>query len=150
MNNKLGNTFGDKIDKEDTIPAQVKDAVTRYLDIDTIDVDTCSVGSEIYDLILIGKKNDWEEVWLSWSCEETWNAYNFPSKTRFAEQLRLEWRQKVFILSLYDWIVSFSDSLQFEIFTLEEKIIADYIRKKFPGRDWAWFFPRRVSEVMHQ
>ncbi len=148
MNNKLGSNLDANTDRKNAVPTQVKDAITRYLGIDSTDIDTRSVGSKIYNLILVGEKTEWEEAWISWSCESFWNSNDYPLKNRFAEELCLEWRQKVFILSIYDWIVTFSDSLQFEMLTPEEKIIADYIRKRFPGRDWRWVFAKRVDWLM--
>ena len=62
MDNRLGHNSDEKVNAEDTVPDQVKDAVMQYLDIDTFDIDTDSIASEIHDLILIGEKSDWEET----------------------------------------------------------------------------------------
>lgn len=62
MNNKLGSNLDANTDRKNAVPTQVKDAITRYLGIDSTDIDTRSVGSKIYNLILVGEKTEWEEA----------------------------------------------------------------------------------------
>lgn len=139
----------DKKSRIELPPEEVEDAVSYYLDIDEFDSDTDSLAAKLENLILTGTRADWIEAWRSWSCQ-SYEPSDIPLKSELFSYFCLTWRQERFIASLYDWIISYSDSLRYEKFTPEEKIIAQYIQERFPWRSGAWFFPQiLVNQILN-
>ncbi len=52
-----------------------------------------------------------------------------------------------FVRSIFDWVVTYKDSMTWRILSEDETIIAEYIMNRFPGRKWLGILDKNSESI---
>lgn len=126
---------------ENEIPPELDQALLDYFNISELEDGDYWIWGTIIDLIYDWRVSGWSYFFANKKCSK-WESMGYTKK---------EWltnKQEIFVRSLYHWIVYFSDIIQFLDLDNNERIITEYIKKRFPWEDWRWILAMRIARIL--